>query len=101
MLRGLTDREIDIQSLLEFCAGLQVEINLIPYNTSSDADPTSSTMLDSNRILERSDRTWEIAQRLRSEGYFTTIRYSGGQSIAAACGQLAVKSDGEFTKVLD
>jgi 23S rRNA (adenine2503-C2)-methyltransferase len=79
MLEGITDRPQDIELLLAFCEGLKVEINLIPYNAAASVEGT----------LQRSNRVWEIAQQLRGAGYFTTIRYSGGQSIAAACGQLA------------
>ncbi len=84
MLDGVTDRDRDIELLVDFCSGLNVEINLIPYNSTKVSNSESNHM-----SLRRSERTWEFAQRLRQAGFFTTIRYSGGQNIAAACGQLA------------
>lgn len=85
MLKDQTDRDHDIDLLLEFVRGLNIELNLIPYN-SAIKENSQGTLTP-----ERSDRIWEIAQRLRGEGIFTTIRYSGGQNIAAACGQLAAQ----------
>jgi 23S rRNA (adenine2503-C2)-methyltransferase len=81
MLKDQTDRDQDIDLLLEFVRDLNIEINLIPYNVAAS--------VQGHLRSQRSDRTWEIAQRLRGAGIFTTIRYSGGQNIAAACGQLS------------
>ena len=84
MIRGLTDRDEDIAALIDFCRGLNVEINLIPFNRMKS---------DEEAALQRTDpeRIYEVALRLRAAGHFTTIRYSGGQNIAAACGQLAAR----------
>ena len=81
MLAGVTDREIDIKLLLKFCQGLNVQINLIPYNQTEDSSLT--------KTRSDADHIYQIALRLRAAGIFTTIRHSGGQNIAAACGQLA------------
>ena len=62
---------------------MDVHINLIPYN------PDYSL----NKSFQPSSReTVESFQRhLQAEGYKVTRRFSLGQDIAAACGQLANK----------
>lgn len=84
MIRGLTDRAEDIAAIIEFCRGLTVEINLIPFNSLKSAGDEGLQRTDTARIRD-------VAIRLRAAGIFTTIRYSGGQNIAAACGQLAAR----------
>ncbi len=54
-------------------------MNLIPYNPIATAPQLRTT--------ERSERD-AFATILRSAGFITTIRYSLGADIAAACGQL-------------
>jgi 23S rRNA (adenine2503-C2)-methyltransferase len=98
LLSGINDREEDAQHLIDFCRGLRVEINLIPYNNTSHANQL--VRLQHNHVerfsnIERfqaPDR--ESAQRfamaLRNAGIFTTLRNTLGDSIQAACGQLIV-----------
>lgn len=82
MLAGLNDSPQDATELADFLAGLNVHVNLIPYNPIEGAPH-----------LTGSDRTTRdaFAAQLKAEGLTTTIRYSMGADIEAACGQLVQK----------
>lgn len=79
MLKGVNDSESDVQALLNWVDGLRVHVNLIPFNK-----------VESAAHLEPTDRQsiTAFADRLKDVGIKTTIRYSLGNDIAAACGQL-------------
>ncbi|QDU87171.1 Ribosomal RNA large subunit methyltransferase Cfr [Pirellulimonas nuda] len=84
MLAGVNDGQEDAAALLAWCAGLRVHVNLIPYNPVADAPH-----------LAGSDRpTIEaFANVLKAAGVPTTVRYSLGADIEAACGQLVRKEN--------
>lgn len=75
----LNDTVEHARSLIEFCRGLQVEVNLIPYNAASN-----STLFTASPRLQRE----RFASLLREAGIRTTIRSSLGSTVSAACGQL-------------
>jgi 23S rRNA (adenine2503-C2)-methyltransferase len=79
MLAGTNDSAGDARELAAWLGGLDVHVNLIPYNP-----------IDSARHLRATDRPQRdaFAAILRDAGFITTIRYSLGADIAAACGQL-------------
>lgn len=79
MLAGRNDSESDARELIAWLSGLRVHVNLIPYNP-----------IDESPHLQGSDRaTCEaFASQLKAAGVKTTLRYSLGRDIAAACGQL-------------
>ncbi len=79
MLKGVNDSQQDAGKLADFLQGLPVHINLIPYNHFAGSE--FATSLPAQRDV--------CARILREAGFLTTIRYSQGQDIAAACGQLA------------
>lgn len=79
MLAGVNDRAEDARALEDFLQGLAVHINLIPYNEWEGS---------SLRGTPRPQRE-EFARCLKAAGFNTTLRYSLGADIAAACGQLA------------
>lgn len=89
LLAGVNDRDEDIQALIEFCDGLDVHVNLIPYNHVSGAQ------LPGGRPLTGTDspRRQQISERLKSVGLRVTTRASLGDDIAAACGQLVKTHD--------
>lgn len=89
LLAGVTDRPEDAEMLIEFCRDLNVEINLIPYNTAASETGNLPVMAGADFRRPTRDAIEQFAVRLRTAGLFTTIRYSGGQGIAAGCGQLA------------
>lgn len=84
MLAGVNDSADDACELVDWLAGLRVHVNLIPYNPIDDAPH-----------LAGSDRTTREAfgAILKAAGLKTTIRYSLGADIAAACGQLVRKEN--------
>lgn len=79
MLDGRTDTDADLEALRAFLAGLAVHVNLIPFNAIDDADLRGSPP----------ERVRAFADALTAAGFLTTVRYSLGADIAAACGQLA------------
>jgi 23S rRNA (adenine2503-C2)-methyltransferase len=79
MLAGVNDSETDAHNLAAWLAGLKVHVNLIPYNPIDTAPGLQTT--------QRPERD-AFASILREAGFVTTIRYSLGADIAAACGQL-------------
>jgi len=79
MLAGRNDSAADAQDLIEWLSELRVHVNLIPFNP-----------IEESPHLQGSDRATReaFASRLKSAGITTTLRYSLGQDIGAACGQL-------------
>lgn len=79
MLADRNDSEIDVRELIAWLSGLRVHVNLIPYNPINESPH-----------LHGSDRETReaFASQLKDAGIKTTLRYSLGQDIAAACGQL-------------
>lgn len=84
MLDGLTDTDEDMDALLRWTDGLQVHINLIPYNPIDGAEELRGTAADVYGAF---------AARLKSAGRTATIRRSLGRDIEAACGQLVKKEN--------
>lgn len=79
MLAGVTDTEEDLAALLAWTEGLNVHINLIPYNPIAAAPKLVGTPVPDCRAF---------AARLKQAGRTTTVRRSLGGDIEAACGQL-------------
>lgn len=86
MLDGLNDSPSDAEALVQFVEGLRVHVNLIPFNAIEGAPHL--------RGSERETR-YRFANYLKGAGVTTTIRYSMGADIMAACGQLVKKMDRE------
>jgi 23S rRNA (adenine2503-C2)-methyltransferase len=82
MIAGVNDQQPDADALIEYLSGLTTIVNLIPFNPIEDVrqwQPSS-----------RAHRDW-FAKQLRAAGIYTTVRYSMGSDVAAACGQLVQK----------
>lgn len=79
MLAGVNDSAADSAELIQWLDGLNVHVNLIPYNPIDDAPH----LIGSDRSTRKT-----FAQSLKSAGLKTTVRHSLGNDIAAACGQL-------------
>lgn len=78
MLNGINDTPECARELLEYCRGLKVSINLIPWNPVSGLPYAPSTMAACMRF-----------QKILEHGGLTvTVRREKGQDIDAACGQL-------------
>jgi len=78
LLRDCNDSLVHADRLAAYLQGLDVKINLIPYNPQSR-----------DRFVPPSAETIEnFALHLRKLGYFTLLRGTKGRDIMAACGQL-------------
>ncbi len=80
MLAGVNDGPEDAAALIEYLDGIRAHVNLIPYNPIPNGRGWQAT--------DRSRRD-QFASQLRQAGIFTTVRYSMGADVRAACGQLA------------
>lgn len=82
MLAGVNDSDEDLARLPKLLRGIPSKVNLIPYNDNANLGfkcPESSKILRWNEHLNR-------------VGVNSTIRWSKGSDIKAACGQLATES---------
>lgn len=78
MLAGVNDREEDLLALEHYLKGIPVHINLIPFNEFPGSSLRGTPLEE--RVV--------FGERLKAAGFQTTLRYSLGSDIAAACGQL-------------
>ncbi|KAK3596137.1 hypothetical protein CHS0354_027407 [Potamilus streckersoni] len=78
MMRGVNDSPEDAVSLSKLLQGIKAKINLIPYNMNNG--------LGFERSEENTVNSFQ--SYLLNRGFVATVRYSKGQDIAAACGQL-------------
>lgn len=88
MLKDINDREDDFHALVRLCKSLPCKLNIIPFNSISHMFPTgmAAELRPSSKI-----RIDEFVRRLREKDITVTVRYTQGDDIAAACGQLAYK----------
>jgi 23S rRNA (adenine2503-C2)-methyltransferase len=89
MLAGVNDSLDDASELAAWLSRLNVHVNLIPYNPIESAPQLRTT--------ERPQRD-AFAEVLRAAGFVTTIRYSLGADIAAACGQLVQRDNRQIAR---
>ncbi|HMO17406.1 MAG TPA: 23S rRNA (adenine(2503)-C(2))-methyltransferase RlmN [Oligoflexia bacterium] len=85
MLGDINDSDDDIQRLPQLLKGIPAKINLIPYNTNAGLGFKQPS----------TERVYYWQKRLLEMGLNSTIRWSKGNDISAACGQLATKSEME------
>jgi 23S rRNA (adenine2503-C2)-methyltransferase len=78
MLDGVNDRQTDLQALRKFCEGLDVHVNLIPFNPfGQHFHPSKLAAIH------------HFLNGLAAAKINAVMRQSKGQDILAACGQLA------------
>lgn len=82
MLHGINDTADDLKRLQKLARGIPSKINLIPYNENAGLGFRSPSESWVNH--------WQRA--LLDGGLNATVRWSKGQDISAACGQLATES---------
>ena len=88
MLAGVNDTQEDLRRLPKLLRGIQAKVNLIPYNENAGLGYKSPA------------REWVAYwQKELSREVDTTVRWSKGQDINAACGQLAVDEMRRITRV--
>lgn len=86
MINGLNDSEAHAKKLVKFLHGLKAKVNLIPMNPHP-GNPMEASNVASLRAFQKylSDRSIPAP-----------IRYSRGQDVSGACGQLAAKREAEL-----
>ena len=84
MLADLNDSLSDADALCDWLQGMSVHVNLIPYNEIEDSPHLASSDPQTTAVF---------ADRMKAAGFKTTVRYSLGADIAAACGQLVKKEN--------
>lgn len=82
MLSGVNDTDQDLERLPKLLRKLRAKVNLIPYNENAQLGFKAPPR----------ERIHKWRNVLLSKGLNTTIRWSKGMDIKAACGQLAVPS---------
>ena len=83
MLAGVNDTKDDLARLPGILKDVPCKINLIPYNENAG--------LGFKRPSRDHIAKWQ--DRLLSRGFNTTVRWSKGEDIDAACGQLATANE--------
>ena len=88
MLKDINDRTDDLNALLKLCKSLPCKINVIPFNSISHMGPTgfAHELQPSQKF-----RIDEFVKTLRENSIVVMVRFTQGDDIAAACGQLAYK----------
>ena len=84
MLDGVNDGEEDLRALENYLRDIPVHINIIPFNEYAGCNLRGTPKVERKRF----------ADRLKAAGFHTTLRYSLGADIAAACGQLVQHKKG-------
>ncbi|MDF1702194.1 MAG: 23S rRNA (adenine(2503)-C(2))-methyltransferase RlmN, partial [Planctomycetota bacterium] len=81
LLAEVNDSAEELAALIAWARGLDVHINLVPYNPLPGAAESG---------LQRTPRAQREAfsEALKAEGFPVTMRYSLGADVTAACGQL-------------
>ena len=88
MLKGINDREEDIKALIKLCSEIPSKVNVIPFNSLQHMNPSG---FSAELKPTAKNRIEEFVQKLRDKNITVTVRFTQGEDIAAACGQLAVK----------
>jgi 23S rRNA (adenine2503-C2)-methyltransferase len=86
MLKGINDRDEDIKALVKLCSEIPSKVNVIPFNSLKHINPEgfSAELKPTPR-----KRIEEFVKKLRDKNITVTVRFTQGDDIAAACGQLA------------
>jgi 23S rRNA (adenine2503-C2)-methyltransferase len=87
LLGGLNTRPEDIRSLIDFSKGLDVLINLIPWNAVEGLQFQGHTLYEPKSLEIR-----DFAAGLENAGLKTVRRSSRGRAVGGACGQLGGES---------
>jgi len=83
LLEGFNDSQEDARRLVQLLKGIPVRLNLIPFN-AHEAGPFRAPS------MERVKHFW---RQLAAAGLRCLVRWPKGQEVAAACGQLALKTE--------
>jgi len=97
LLGGFNDAPEDARRVVRLLSGLRAKVNLIPWNPGA---PVKGAARESDLPFRAPDpaRIDEFRRTLMDKGQLAMVRYSRGQDIAAACGQLAlIESPASFS----
>ena len=83
LLKGINDTTEDAIRLAKLVRGIDCKINIIPYNETD-----GEYQRPENSIIEMFLKTLKEHQK----GFRILVRWSKGEDIEAACGQLAVSN---------
>ena len=83
MLNGVNDSESNALELANLLRGMNIYVNIIPYNETSHIEFKSSSDINIKKFYNI----------LKNKGINVTIRRKFGDNIKAACGQLRSESD--------
>ena len=86
MIEGVNDSLVHAKKLVKFLHGLKAKVNLIPMNPHPGNSMTA-TNADNMRAFQK---------YLGDRSIPAPVRYSRGQDVSAACGQLAAKRKDEL-----
>lgn len=90
MLQGVNDRPEDIKAITKLCSQLPSKINVIPFNSIKHMKPDGiSAELEPTPYKNILD----FVDKLRNNNITVMVRETQGDDIAAACGQLAIKTN--------
>lgn len=81
LLKGINDHDWQARALAQHFKGISVHMNLIPWNPWEGAPHKGTPRA---QILK-------FASTLEQQGIPTSVRWSRGRDVGAACGQLALK----------
>ncbi len=82
LIKDVTDALDDAKNLTKLLHGLKFKINLIPYNPTKNDHYQRPTL----------ERVQKFQRLLLDKNVVATVRYSKGQDIQGACGQLITES---------
>ena len=82
LIKDFNDKEEDVEALASLVKGLNVYINLIPYNEVSENGFKRSQKQTMSNFYDK----------LKKKGIDVTLRHEYGHDIDAACGQLRAKN---------
>ena len=87
MLKGINDRQEDLNALVKLCSEIPSKVNVIPFNSLEHMNPTGFSAELRPTSKNKID---QFVKKLRDKNITVIVRYTQGEDIAAACGQLAV-----------
>jgi 23S rRNA (adenine2503-C2)-methyltransferase len=85
LLDGVNDTDEDARRLAKLLRGVRAKVNLIPFNDWQSSEAATSSSRFRRPPLPR---ILAFQKVLMSAGVTTTVRWSKGEDIGAACGQL-------------
>lgn len=90
MLKGINDRDLDIKAITRLCSQLPSKLNVIPFNSIKHMNPGG---ISAELEATSNENILHFVEKLRNNNITVMVRDTQGDDIAAACGQLANKTN--------